>query len=343
MQGTESVPHCVDQIVATAESGWVDRRKLVDALSRGWTTCVRQSLEKSGVSFDQEERLESLLSSFSLTRSRVDRRRLWDQVISRRQEEAKKDISQLIEHTAHLDPEEVSAEQLAAVKSKVEQIAKDVELSDADLKGQVTLGIRVEIDRVLEDHILTEEEEASIVSLMSLFDYTSAELGGNGEFERLEKAKILRKVMDGEELPDRRNEYLHLPFRLMKSESLLWVFDNVDYGKEVTRREFVGGSRGASLRVARGVYVRTGQFRGRSVEHKENVHVDTGLLGITTKHIYFSGPKTSFRIRHNKVVSMQPFDDGIGVMRDTASAKPESFVIGDGWFAYNLINSIPVD
>lgn len=40
---------------------------------------------------------------------------------------------------------------------------------------------------------------------------------------------------------------------------------------------------------------------------------------------------------------MQPFDDGIGVMRDTASAKPESFVIGDGWFAYNLINSIPVD
>ncbi|MCY3885415.1 MAG: hypothetical protein OXG24_10945 [Gammaproteobacteria bacterium] len=342
-QQTETVQQCVEQIVATAESGWVDRGKLVDALSRGWTNSVRQNLEKDGVSFEQQERLDSLLSSFSLTRTGIDRRRLWDKVVSRRHKDAKQEISQLIEYAAQLSSDSASDEQLFDVKDKIEQAAKDVDLPDADLENQITLSVGSEVDKVLEDHILTEEEEASIAALLSLFSQSSTELAASGASERLEKAKLIRRVMGGEELPDRRDEYTHLPFRLMKSESLLWVFDGVDYHKETTKREFVGGSRGASFRVARGVYVRTGQFRGRSVERQENVHVDTGQLGITTKHIYFAGPRTSFRIRHSRVVSMQPFSDGIGVMRDTASAKPESFVLGDGWFAYNLINSIPVE
>jgi hypothetical protein len=94
-----------------------------------------------------------------------------------------------------------------------------------------------------------------------------------------------------------------------------------------------------SVRVAKGLYYRAGAFKGKRVETHETVHADTGLLGITNKHIYFSGSAKSFRIRYDKIVSFEPFSDGIGLHRDAVTAKPQSFVTGDGWFTYNLITN----
>lgn len=77
-------------------------------------------------------------------------------------------------------------------------------------------------------------------------------------------------------------------------------------------------------------------FRGHPVETTRRTHVDTGLFAVTTKHLYFAGPAKSFRIRNDKIVSYTAYSDGIGVHRDAASAKPQTFITGDGWFTYNL-------
>ena len=111
---------------------------------------------------------------------------------------------------------------------------------------------------------------------------------------------------------------------------------NVDYQETVTRRERRGSSHGLSIRIARGVYYRPSAFRSRAIEWEETVHQDTGLLGFTTKHIYFSGPKKKFRVRYDRTVDFQPYDDGFGIMREAQTAKPPSFRTGDGWFSYNL-------
>ena len=92
-----------------------------------------------------------------------------------------------------------------------------------------------------------------------------------------------------------------------------------------------------SIRVMKGLYYRTGTFKGRPVEHTSKQHVDSGLLGITTKHIYFSGGRKSFRVPYRKIVSFKPYEDGLGIHRDAASAKPQIFVTGEGWFIYNLV------
>ena len=84
------------------------------------------------------------------------------------------------------------------------------------------------------------------------------------------------------------------------------------------------------------LYYRPSTFRSRAVEWEETVHQDTGLLGFTTKHLYFSGAKKKFRIRYDKIVDFEPFSDGFEIMRDAQSAKPQAFKTGDGWFAYNL-------
>jgi hypothetical protein len=70
------------------------------------------------------------------------------------------------------------------------------------------------------------------------------------------------------------------------------------------------------------------------------VLVDTGLVVVTDKNIYFSGPAKSLRIPYTKIVSFLPFEDGIGVIRDTPTAKPQIFTNGDGWFTYNLVTNL---
>ena len=149
------------------------------------------------------------------------------------------------------------------------------------------------------------------------------------------KAAVIREITEGL-IPQRQNITGRVPFNLMKSEQLVWVMEGVDYLETIVRRERRGSSHGLSIRVARGVYYRPGTFRSRAVEWEETVHQDTGLLGFTTKHLYFSGNKKKFRVRYDRIVDFEPFSDGFGIMRDAQTAKPQSFRTGDGWFALNL-------
>ena len=153
------------------------------------------------------------------------------------------------------------------------------------------------------------------------------------------KAAVIRDITQGV-VPQRQKTTCRIPFDLMKSEQLVWVMDKVEYREIVTRRERRGTSHGLSVRVARGVYYRPGTFRSRNVEREETVHQDTGLLGFTTKHLYFSGPKKKFRVRYDRIVESKPFSDGFGIMREAQSAKPQSFRTGDGWFAFNLATNL---
>jgi hypothetical protein len=56
--------------------------------------------------------------------------------------------------------------------------------------------------------------------------------------------------------------------------------------------------------------------------------------------VYFSGASKSFRIRHDKIVSIEPYSDGVGIQRDAQTARPQVFVTGDGWFTYNLLMNV---
>lgn len=64
------------------------------------------------------------------------------------------------------------------------------------------------------------------------------------------------------------------------------------------------------------------------------------MLGLSSKHIYFAGSHKRFRIRYDKIVSFEPYCDGVGLQRDAATAKPQAFKTGDGWFTYNLIRNL---
>ena len=47
-------------------------------------------------------------------------------------------------------------------------------------------------------------------------------------------------------------------------------------------------------------------------------------------------------MRLERIVSFEPYQDGLGIMRDTARAKPEIFTMDptDAWFSINLIEAL---
>ena len=164
-------------------------------------------------------------------------------------------------------------------------------------------------------------------------------MDAHGVHTSLIKAAVLREIAEGV-VPNRQDIKGNVPFNLMKSETLVWVMEDVDYIETVVRRELRGSSHGLSIRVARGLYYRPSTFRSRVIEKEETVHQDTGLLGFTTKHIYFSGPKKKFRVHYDKIVDFDPYEDGFGIMKDNQTAKPQAFRTGDGWFSYNLATNL---
>jgi len=195
------------------------------------------------------------------------------------------------------------------------------------------------VDEFLNDDLLDESEEKQLVAFQEHYGLSQEDLDGNGAYSRIVKTAVLRELMNGEVPAGVRVEGL-LPFNFQKTEKLIWVFPAAEYLEDKVRREYVGGSQGVSVRIAKGVYYRSGSFRGRPVERTERVPIDEGILAVTDKHIYFGGPRKSFRIRHDKIVTHMPYSDGVGVVRDATTAKPQIFVTGDGWFTYNLLVNV---
>ena len=229
-----------------------------------------------------------------------------------------------------------SQEELSSLRSKVEAMAKDSHVPLSVCHDQIVAAWEQTVEGFLEDGELSEVEENIIVSANDALELTQNELDKNGAYTRLVRAGALRDILQGR--PSTRFKFEGLiPFNLQKSEVLLWIFPNTRYLEDRTRREYRGGHSGVSIRLMKGVYYRTGTFRGHPVDTVQRTHVDTGLFGVTNKHVYFVGPKKSLRIRHDKIVSLTPFEDGVGIHRDAQSAKPQIFITGDGWFTYNLL------
>jgi hypothetical protein len=190
-----------------------------------------------------------------------------------------------------------------------------------------------------DDGVVTREEEKILSDYRRVFGLSQDQLDKNGAYTRLIQALVLRDVEE-DGMSSRFDAAGFSLINFQKTEKLIWIFSNVDYIEERTRREYVGGSSGFSVRVAKGVYLRQSAYRGQSVDRVESIHVDTGYAAFTDRHIYFSGPRKAWRTPYRKIISLTPYSDGLGIMKDAGSAKPQTLVTGDGVFAYNLAQAL---
>jgi hypothetical protein len=206
-------------------------------------------------------------------------------------------------------------------------------------KDAMVEGWGLAVEQFLNDSSLDENEEKKLVGFKERFGLSREMLDLNGSWTKVVKGAVIRDLLSGI-VPKRVTIKGSLSFNFQANEELVWLFTDVAYYEDKTRRQYVGGSSGVSMRIAKGLYYRESTFRGHPVETTERVHVDTGTLAVTTKHVYFGGPSKSFRIRHDKIVSFTPYSDGVAIQRDAQTAKPQIFVTGDGWFTHNLLANI---
>ena len=260
---------------------------------------------------------------------------------------ANQDMPSVIKASATLDRASAdriaSQAQNAALKTgdsgaalqELENTLRRASMSNTNWRQLLVRGWEAAVEGTLEDGLLSLDEENALTRYADHFGLNQQNLDGNGVQTGLVQEAVIRDVTRGV-IPQRQRVNGAVPFNLMKSEQLVWVIQGVDYLETVVRRERRGTSHGVGIRVARGLYYSPRQFRSRPIEWDETVHADTGLLGLTTKHPYFAGARKKFRVRYDKIVSFEPYEDGFGIMREAQTAKPQTLRTGDGWFAYNL-------
>ena len=70
----------------------------------------------------------------------------------------------------------------------------------------------------------------------------------------------------------------------------------------------VGGSRGVSVHVAKGLTLRAGAFKGHKVEHI--VVAARGHIVITNQRVIFAGDRKSFAVSLEKLINVTRYSDG---------------------------------
>lgn len=133
---------------------------------------------------------------------------------------------------------------------------------------------------------------------------------------------------------------LTVPVMLGRGECVLWVYDNVTMFQEKITREYVGGNRGLSFRICKGVTYRTGSFKGRPVEKSHMEKIGVGSLVITNKHFFFHCPTASSKIPFTKIIGVSPYSDGLEVHKEDAKPKRTVFQGFDPWFVMNVLNIV---
>ncbi len=312
-------------LLAIAQRSFFDGDGINAAIAEGWHQAVRESLADGILTQDEETRLREFRERFAV------------QALGEADATLDRGARDRVMLDARLTALAVTGGQ-AALDDLTESLA-ELALDPSDERKLLAQAWEAAVEGSLEDGVLSLDEEAALLRYLDHFGLLVSEVDTNGAHRNMVKSAVIRELAEGI-VPDRMRGSVQHPFNLMKSEKLVWLFGGVDYIETTTRRERRGTSHGVSIRVARGLYYRPSTFRSRVHEWEENVHADTGLLGVTTKHLYFHGPKKRFRVRLDKIVSFEPYSDGIGIMRDAQTAKPQVFSVGDGWFIYNLVTNI---
>lgn len=195
----------------------------------------------------------------------------------------------------------------------------------------------------LSNGMLSSQEQHAIEEFSATFslELNSSNLpasvkGQGADIDRIAQAMVLRTIQQGSLPPSMP---ISAPILLANNEVVLWNYDGVNMYNEKVEKEYVGRNSGFSFRVMKGVYYRTGGFKGHPIEHRSMNLDGTGSLVITNKHLIFYSPTKTAKIPYKKLVGITPYSDGIEVLKD-GNSKRQVFQGFDCWFVMNLLSSI---
>lgn len=196
------------------------------------------------------------------------------------------------------------------------------------------------IDNYLNDGVIDTQENQTVARFMQFTGLPQSVLNANQSLEKVVQSKVLQDILQGNVPAPNITINGDFPFLLGKGEHLIWLFRNITLHQQKVQREFVGRSRGVSVRVMKGVYYRTGGFKGHPVETTVMQRIGIGSVCLTDKNLYFASPEKSLKVPYTKILSIDSYSNGIGLQKDGASDKPMFLEGLNSWFTYNVIANL---
>jgi hypothetical protein len=90
-----------------------------------------------------------------------------------------------------------------------------------------------------------------------------------------------------------------------KGEKVIYAFNNVTHYRSAVHSEGAARSTGASVRIAKGFWIRTGASRGKSVQHISMERQGGGSLALTNQALSFVSKEKSARILISHILAFQ--------------------------------------
>lgn len=232
----------------------------------------------------------------------------------------------------------VSGTPIPTIKSQEQQLDQVLPISHEQKFNAYMHVLNRAAHNFLSNGLISDSEQQQIeqyAQALSLPLYNLPTQYQNTDIEKVNQAIIIKNLQRGI-LPQ---SGVALPVLLGKSESVLWVYNNVTYYQEKIEREYKHRSGGFSFRVMKGVYYRTGSGRSKPVEHSVMNNEGMGSLIITNKNIIFYAQTKSVKIPFKKIVGVTPYSDGLEVHKD-GNSKRMVFQGFDCWFIMNILSFV---
>ncbi|HYW94326.1 MAG TPA: hypothetical protein VE870_01920 [Bacteroidales bacterium] len=165
------------------------------------------------------------------------------------------------------------------------------------------------IDKVISDARLSPGEETEL-------DEIAKSLGIEVKMDEktaavLDRYRLYWQIENGK-LPE-----ITPDINIQKSESLHFKgYVNWLEQRKVTRRINYSGPT-ARIKIARGIYYRAGSMAIQPVSEDVWRRIDSGMIYLTNKRLIFMGEKGNKTIRLNKILTINPFQNGVDIQKDT--------------------------
>lgn len=224
--------------------------------------------------------------------------------------------------------------------AEIKRIAADSHIDNASLKCELCKVFDNAIEKYLDDGVIDATEERTVARFVQYSGLSQNVLNANHSLEKVVQSKVLQEILQGKTPTPRITITGDFPFLLAKTEHLIWLFRGVTFHQQKVKREYVGRTNGMSFRIMKGVYYRTGGFKGHPVETSYMQKVGVGSVCLTDKNLYFASPEKSLKIPYAKILSVESFSNGISLQKDGANDKPIFLEGINSWFTYNVIANI---
>jgi hypothetical protein len=186
------------------------------------------------------------------------------------------------------------------------------------------------IDAFLGDRVISAAEERELERFAQELGLTKADR--STVEAKLDRVLSLSRALQGRALPVNGDMNL-------KSGEVCLFSASATLLEERTRREYVGGSRGISIRIAKGLSYRVGASRGYSVPVSHVVEVCDGTFSITNRRCIFTGPRKTVTVPIENLISFTPFEDGIQLHHEKSKGL-QVFKFADGEYAAAVLSGL---